>query len=46
MLKNKVKTWLVQKKEVIAFTQARASDGGAGALLVLLAPTSPKAVRQ
>jgi DNA-nicking Smr family endonuclease len=46
VLKNKVKTWLVQKKEVIAFTQARASDGGAGALLVLLAPTSPKVQRQ
>jgi DNA-nicking Smr family endonuclease len=38
VLKNKVKGWLVQKKEVIAFTQARASDGGSGALLVLLGP--------
>jgi DNA-nicking Smr family endonuclease len=38
VLKGKVKTWLVQKKEVIAFTQARASDGGTGALLVLLGP--------
>jgi DNA-nicking Smr family endonuclease len=38
VLKRKVQTWLVQKKEVIAFTQARASDGGNGALLVLLAP--------
>jgi len=38
VLKRKVQTWLVQKKEVIAFTQARASDGGTGALLVLLAP--------
>lgn len=37
VLKGKVKSWLVQKKEVIAFTQARASEGGAGALLVLLA---------
>ena len=42
VLKGKVKSWLVQKKEVIAFTQARASDGGNGALLVLLAPSAPK----
>jgi DNA-nicking Smr family endonuclease len=42
VLKGKVKGWLVQKREVIAFTQARASDGGSGALLVLLGPTSPK----
>ena len=42
VLKSKVKAWLVQKKEVIAFTQARASDGGAGALLVLLGPVKPK----
>jgi DNA-nicking Smr family endonuclease len=39
VLKAKVKTWLVQKNEVIAFTQARASDGGAGALVVLLRPS-------
>ncbi len=36
VLKNKVKNWLVQKDEVIAFVQARAADGGAGALVVLL----------
>ena len=42
VLKSKVKSWLVQKKAVIAFTQARACDGGAGALLVLLAPRSQK----
>jgi DNA-nicking Smr family endonuclease len=46
VLKNKVKGWLVQKKEVIAFTQARASDGGSGALLVLLGPEGPSAARQ
>ena len=38
VLKLKVQTWLVQKKEVIAFAQARASEGGNGALVVLLAP--------
>jgi DNA-nicking Smr family endonuclease len=36
VLKEKVKRWLVQKKEVMAFTQASAADGGHGALLVLL----------
>lgn len=36
VLKNKVRNWLVQKNEVIAFCQARAVDGGAGALIVLL----------
>jgi DNA-nicking Smr family endonuclease len=40
VLKAKVKTWLVQKQEVIAFTQARAAEGGAGALVVLLRPSS------
>jgi DNA-nicking Smr family endonuclease len=43
VLKSKVKAWLVQKQDVIAFTQARASDGGGGALLVLLGPAAPKA---
>lgn len=36
VLKAKVKTWLVQKNEVLAFAHARAADGGHGALLVLL----------
>ncbi len=36
VLKNKVRNWLAQKDEVIAFCQARAADGGAGALVVLL----------
>ncbi len=37
VLKAKVRIWLVQKSEVIAFTQARGSDGGHGAVVVLLA---------
>lgn len=45
VLKAKVKSWLVQKSEVIAFTQARAADGGHGALLVLLRPARPASVR-
>ena len=36
VLKSKVRNWLVQKEEVIAFVQARAADGGSGALMVLL----------
>lgn len=36
VLKNKVRNWLVQKEEVIAFCQARAADGGSGAMVVLL----------
>lgn len=44
VLKGKVKGWLVQKREVIAFTQARGSEGGAGALVVLLGPGLPKPV--
>lgn len=38
VLKGKVRAWLVQKAEVIAFCQARPHDGGAGAVLVLLQP--------
>ena len=30
VLKGRVRRWLVQKNEVLAFVQARASDGGAG----------------
>jgi len=36
VLKSRVRRWLVQKAEVLAFVQARGSDGGAGALMVLL----------
>ena len=36
VLKNKVRNWLVQKDQVLAFCQARAADGGSGALMVLL----------
>ena len=39
VLKGKVRSWLVQKNEVIAFAQARAQDGGHGALIVLLRPS-------
>ena len=36
VLKSKVQRWLVQKNEILAFVQAKASEGGAGALVVLL----------
>jgi DNA-nicking Smr family endonuclease len=38
VLKGKVRHWLTQREEVLAYTQARAADGGSGALIVLLAP--------
>ncbi|MBW7925118.1 MAG: Smr/MutS family protein [Burkholderiaceae bacterium] len=36
VLKAKVPRWLVQRREVLAFCQARPNDGGAGAVIVLL----------
>lgn len=36
VLKDKVRTWLVQKPQVMAFSEAPEREGGAGALLVLL----------
>jgi DNA-nicking Smr family endonuclease len=46
VLKGRVQSWLVQKKEVLAFVQARPAEGGAGALVVLLAPVgAPSSAR-
>ena len=36
ILRNKVKNWLAQKDEVIAYAQAPKYDGGSGAVIVLL----------
>lgn len=36
VLKKLVHGWLMQREEVMAFVQAKAADGGSGALLVLL----------
>jgi DNA-nicking Smr family endonuclease len=36
VLRSMVHSWLVQKEEVVAFCQARLSEGGEGALVVLL----------
>ncbi len=38
VLKDKVKRWLVQSERVLAFVQARADEGGVGAVVVLLTP--------
>ncbi|MDP1657698.1 MAG: Smr/MutS family protein [Hylemonella sp.] len=40
VLKSRVHSWLVQKKEVLAFVQAKPAEGGAGALVVLLQPAT------
>jgi DNA-nicking Smr family endonuclease len=45
VLKGKVRAWLVQRDEVIAFCQARAAEGGSGALVVLLRPSTAAPVR-
>ena len=42
VLKGKVRSWLAQRDEVIAFCQARGPDGGAGAVMVLLRPSAAK----
>lgn len=42
VLKGKVRAWLVQRQEVLAFTQARGPDGGAGAVIVLLDSMTPR----
>ena len=36
VLKNKVRHWLMQREDVLAFCQAPTADGGAGAVIVLL----------
>ncbi len=41
VLKNKVRHWLAQREDVLAFCQARTADGGAGAVIVLL-KSSPR----
>ena len=36
VLKHKLRSWLMQKDEVIAYAQAKPEDGGSGAVIVLL----------
>ena len=40
VLKNKVRHWLIQREDVLAFCQAPTVDGGAGAVIVLLKSSS------
>jgi DNA-nicking Smr family endonuclease len=42
VLRRKVANWLAQRKEVLAFSQARPADGGSGAVVVLLKGPSAK----
>jgi DNA-nicking Smr family endonuclease len=42
VLKAKVQRWLAQCDEVVAFVQASGPEGGAGALVVLLAGSGPR----
>jgi DNA-nicking Smr family endonuclease len=41
VLKNKVRHWLMQREDVLAFCQARTVDGGAGAVNVGVKTTTP-----
>ncbi|MDE3022376.1 MAG: Smr/MutS family protein [Pseudomonadota bacterium] len=36
VLKQRVRAWLIQRDEVLAYCRARPADGGSGALIVLL----------
>ncbi len=36
VLKHKLRHWLIQREDVLAFCQARLADGGSGAAIVLL----------
>ena len=41
VLKPKLKAWLTQRDDVLAFCPARPFDGGSGAVIVLLRPARP-----
>jgi len=41
VLKAKVRSWLVQREQVMGFVQARPADGGHGAVIVLLRSVVP-----
>jgi DNA-nicking Smr family endonuclease len=45
VLKPKVQSWLIQKNQVLAFVQATPSQGGAGAMVVLLQAGAARAAR-
>jgi DNA-nicking Smr family endonuclease len=43
VLKRKVAGWLMRREEILGYCQARAADGGGGAVIVLLKGRSQKA---
>ncbi|AJC21544.1 Smr/MutS family protein [Pandoraea pulmonicola] len=45
VLKDKVRSWLAQKNEVLAWVQAQGRDGGGGALVVLLQAAQTRTAR-
>jgi DNA-nicking Smr family endonuclease len=45
VLKHKLRHWLMQRDDVLAFCQARAVDGGAGAVIILLKSASHQETR-
>ncbi|VVE66734.1 DNA mismatch repair protein MutS [Pandoraea anapnoica] len=45
VLKDKVRGWLAQKNEVLAWAQAQGRDGGGGALVVLLQASQARGAR-
>ena len=45
VLKDKVRGWLAQKDQVLAWAQAQGRDGGSGALVVLLQGAQTRAPR-
>ncbi|MCE4062719.1 Smr/MutS family protein [Pandoraea sputorum] len=45
VLKDKVRGWLAQKNEVLAWAQAQGRDGGGGALVVLLQASQARGTR-
>jgi DNA-nicking Smr family endonuclease len=42
VLKHKLRHWLMQRDDVLAFCQARPVDGGSGAVMVLLKSATRK----
>jgi DNA-nicking Smr family endonuclease len=46
VLKNKVRLWLSQREDVLAYAEARPADGGGGAVVVLLRAAQAKSNNQ
>ncbi len=46
VLKPRVASWLIQRKEVVAFCEARPDAGGSGAVMVLLRAKTPQGAQR